>query len=58
MEWAGSVEAACRRGLPWWTVRRTRDAAVTALLPCRYAGCRAQLPLETSFGYRAAEARG
>ena len=58
MECAGSVEARVPTRFPWWTVRRTGDAAVTALLPCGFAGCRAQLPLEASSGYPAAEPRG
>ena len=34
MEWAGSVEARALTRFLWWTLHRTRDAAVAALLPC------------------------
>ena len=35
MEWAGSVEARAPTRFLWWTLHRSRDAAVAALLPCR-----------------------
>ena len=35
MEWAGSVEARAPTRFLWWTLHRTRAAAVAALLPCR-----------------------
>ena len=35
MEWAGRVEARAPTRFLWWTLHRTRAAAVAALLPCR-----------------------